>query len=107
VEASEYGSALDGMLQVLGAKGAVIANADDTVIALPARNGQAQSLVFADPSLEFTVPGGTNEVTLVIRDLENRGGVGFAYRLVVEPHSPDFQLLVNDQIGRASCRERV
>jgi hypothetical protein len=96
VEASEFGSALDGLLQVLGNKGAVIANADDTTIALPARNGQAQSLVYADPSLEFTVPGGTNEITLVIRDLENRGGLGFPYRIVVEPHSPDFQLLVND-----------
>ncbi|MFI5458180.1 MAG: hypothetical protein ACHRXM_22320 [Isosphaerales bacterium] len=97
VEASELGSALDGVLQVLGSKGAVIANADDTVIPLPARQGQqAQSLVFADPSLDFTVPGGTNEITLVIRDLENRGGVGFPYRIVVEPHSPDFQLLVND-----------
>ena len=42
------------------------------------------------------MPGGTNEITLVIRDLENRGGVGFPYRIVVEPHSPDFQLLVND-----------
>jgi hypothetical protein len=97
VEASELGSALDGVLQVLGNKGAVIANADDTATPLPGRAGQqAQSLVSADPSLDFTVPGGTNEITLVIRDLENRGGVGFPYRIVVEPHSPDFQLLVND-----------
>jgi len=97
VEASELGSALDGVLQVVGNKGSVIANADDTVIPLPVRNGQqAQSVVYADPSLDFTVPGGTNEITLVIRDLENRGGLGFPYRIVVEPHSPDFQLLVND-----------
>ena len=40
VEASEFGSALDGVLQVLGNNGSVIANADDTNITLPARNGQ-------------------------------------------------------------------
>ena len=32
VEASEFGSALDGVLQVLGKNGAVLANADDTNI---------------------------------------------------------------------------
>ena len=35
VEASELGSALDGVLQVLGKSGSVIANADDTTIPLP------------------------------------------------------------------------
>jgi hypothetical protein len=97
VVAAEFGSALDGVLQVLGSKGAVIANADDTVVPLPGRAGQqAQSLVYPDPSLEITVPGGTSEITLVIRDLENRGGVGFPYRIVVEPHQPDFQLVVDE-----------
>ena len=41
VEASELGSALDGVLQVLGAKGAVIANADDTPIPGTAKPGMA------------------------------------------------------------------
>ena len=50
VEASEFGSALDGVLQVLGKNGSVIANADDTNIPQPARNGQqAQALVTPDP----------------------------------------------------------
>jgi hypothetical protein len=97
VEASELGSALDGVLQVLGNKGAVIANADDTNIPQPARAGQqAQVLVNADPSLDLTVPGGTNEITLVIRDLENRGGIGYPYRIVVEPLFPDFELVANE-----------
>ena len=63
-----------------------------------ARNNQqgADAIVLPDPSLDFTVPGATTLITLVIRDLENRGGLGFPYRIVVEPHSPDFQLLVND-----------
>jgi len=97
VEASEFGSALDGVLQVLGKNGGVLANADDTNTVLPARQGQqAQTLVTADPSLDLTVPGGTNEITLVIRDLENRGGIGYAYRIVVEPASPDFEILANE-----------
>jgi hypothetical protein len=97
VEAYELGSALDGVLQVLGNNGSVLANADDTIIPMPARNGQqAQSLVIPDPSIEFTVPGGTKEIALVIRDLENGGGVGFPYRIVVEPLLPDFQLVLNE-----------
>jgi hypothetical protein len=97
VEASEFGSALDGVLQVLGKNGAVIANADDTNIVQPARPGQQpQAIVTPDPSLDLTIPGGTNEVTLTIRDLENRGGIGFPYRIVVEPLLPDFELLANE-----------
>ena len=97
VQAYELGSALDGVLRVLGTGGSVIANADDTNVPLPVRPGQqAQALVLPDPSLEFTIPGGTTEVTLAIRDLENRGGIGFPYRIVVEPLFPDFQLQVND-----------
>ena len=97
VEASEFGSALDGVLQVLGKNGAVIANADDTNVVQPARPGQQpQTIVTPDPSLDLTIPGSTNEITLVIRDLENRGGIGFPYRIVVEPLLPDFELLANE-----------
>ena len=97
VEAYELGSALDGVLSVLGNGGSVIGNADDTNIPQPPRNNQqTPPIVVPDPSLDMTIPGGTNEVTLVIRDLENRGGVGFPYRIVVEPLVPDFDLLVND-----------
>jgi hypothetical protein len=97
VQASELGSALDGVLRLLGNNNAILANADDTTVPQPARNNQrAQPLVYPDPSLDFTVPGGTHEITLVIRDLENRGGVGFPYRIVVEPLIPDFELLPND-----------
>jgi hypothetical protein len=97
VEATEFGSALDGVLQVLGKNGAVIANADDTNVVQPARPGQqAQTIVTPDPSLDLTIPGSTNEITLSIRDLENRGGIGFPYRIVVEPLLPDFELLANE-----------
>jgi hypothetical protein len=97
VQAYERGSALDGVLRVLGNSGSVIANADDTTVPQPRRNNQATPpIVFPDPSLDLTIPGGTHEVTLVIRDLEDRGGVGFPYRIVVEPLVPDFELVVND-----------
>ncbi len=78
------------------------------------RNGQqAQVLVNPDPSLELTIPGGTNEITLVIRDLENRGGIGFPYRIVVEPLLPDFEVVAHEsQVsipkgGTASCSVTV
>jgi hypothetical protein len=97
VQASDFGSALDGVVRVLGAGGSALANADDTIIPVAVRAGQQpQSIVLPDPSLDLTVPGGTNEITLAIRDLEGRGGVGFPYRIVVEPLLPDFDLLVNE-----------
>lgn len=97
VEAYEDGSALDGVLQVLGTKGAVIANADDTPMPGTAKPGMpGTELVSPDPSLDLTVPGGTTEVTLVLRDLEGRGGVGFPYRIVVRPIVPTFSLSPNE-----------
>jgi hypothetical protein len=97
VQASELGSALDGVLRVLGNNNAILANVDDTTIPQPRRNNQrAQPLVLADPSLELTVPAGTREITLAIRDLENRGGVGFPYRIVALPVIPDFEIQPND-----------
>jgi hypothetical protein len=96
VHAYELGSALDAVLRVEGNGGASIANADDTTVRLPPKNNQPQSLILPDPTLEMTVPGGTNEVSVVIRDLERRGGVGFPYRIVAEPLTPEFDLQAND-----------
>ena len=58
VDASEHGSALDGVLQVLGAKDAVLATADDTRPPDPARAKKAAAIASPDPSLDFTVPAG-------------------------------------------------
>jgi hypothetical protein len=97
VHAADLGSSLDAVLQVLGNGNAALANADDRVVALPVPAGQPpQSLVYPDPSLEMTVPAGVTEVTLSIHDLEKRGGLGFPYRIVVEPLTPDFELLTNE-----------
>jgi hypothetical protein len=99
VNAADLGSALDGSLQALGAKDAVIATADDTTIAPIAPKGQqknAPGIVSPDPSLVFTVPAGLNEITLALRDLEGRGGTGFPYRITVEPSTPTFELALAD-----------
>jgi hypothetical protein len=96
VQAYELGSSLDAVLRVLGNSTSMIASADDTTIPLPPKNNVPQSLVLPDPTMEMTVPGGTSEITLVIRDLENRGGLGFPYRITVEPLTADFEFQVNE-----------
>jgi hypothetical protein len=97
MQASELGSAIDGVLRILGNNGSVIANADDTNVPQAPKNGQqSPPLVVPDPSLEMTVPGGTTEIIVAVKDLENRGGLGFPYRLVVEPQTPDFAVATND-----------
>ncbi len=44
----------------------------------------------------MTVPGGTTEFSLLLRDLEGRGGVGFPYRIVITPSLPGFGLEPNE-----------
>src|SRR5579864_3631153 len=100
VLAAELDSALDGQLQVLGAKDAVLATADDTnlppIIASKKGNKKTDAIISPDPSLDFTVPPGLNELTVVIRDLEGRGGTGFPYRLTIEPIVPSFDLTLDE-----------
>jgi hypothetical protein len=95
VQAYELGSSLDAVLRVEGKGGAAIANADDQTIPLPPKNGMAQSIILPDPIIETTVPSGTSEIAVVIRDLERRGGVGFPYRIVAEPIEPEFEIAAN------------
>jgi hypothetical protein len=101
VDAYDNGSALDGVLRVLGAKDAVLATADDTPIPLPTKQGQQkQTLSSPDPSVDFTVPSDLHELTLALRDLEGRGGIGFPYRITITPVLPSFDVVLNDaQIG--------
>lgn len=100
VLAADLHSALDGQLQVLGAKNAVLATADDTnmppIIASKKANRKTAPSISPDPSLDFTVPPGQNELTVVVRDLEGRGGIGYPYRLVVEPVKPSFDVRPDD-----------
>ncbi len=96
VEAADIGSALDGVLQALGANNAVLATADDTTVPATGAKGKAAGIVSPDPRLDLTVPAGLNEVTLKLRDLGGRGGVGYAYRIIVYPNNPGFHLALND-----------
>jgi hypothetical protein len=105
VAAADLGSALDGILQVRGPDGAVLATADDT----PSLNQskakaaakKAAALNSPDPLLNFTVPAGMTEITLTLRDLRGEGGAGYPYRLTVEPiAATSFQVApVEDQIS--------
>jgi hypothetical protein len=97
VDAAENSSALDGVLQVLGTKDALLATADDTTFTPQgAKKGKAAGIVSPDPSLNFTVPANTTEITLALRDLESRGGIGFPYRITVTPVTPTFEISLND-----------
>lgn len=96
VQASEYGSSLDGVLQILGANGSVVATADDTNIPVKTKQPNIPPNISPDPSLDFTVPSGLTEVTVKLRDLEGRGGVGYPYRIVVAPANPSFELELNE-----------
>ena len=43
------------------------------------------------------MPEGQDQVKLVVKDLVDRGGVGFTYRVVVKPVETAFQLALNDE----------
>jgi len=105
VDAAELGSALDGVLQVKGPDGAVLANADDTAAPTQSKAKatakKAAAINSPDPSLDFTVPAGMTEITLTLRDLRGEGGHGYPYRLTVEPlDAAPFQVVpVDDQLN--------
>lgn len=98
VDASDLGSALDGTMLILGPTGATLATAEDTVTPAVVPKGQKKiaGSVSPDPSLDFAVPAGVTEITVSLRDLIGRGGIGFPYRIVVEPIVPGFDFAVNE-----------
>jgi hypothetical protein len=101
VDAAELGSALDGVLQIKGPDGGVLATADDTAAPTQSKAKAAAKKAAVinspDPSLDFTVPAGMPEITLTLRDLRGEGGVGYAYRLTVEPvDAAPFQVVPTD-----------
>lgn len=96
VHAADLGSALDASIQILNAaNNQSIASGDDTQVppnGLPKQPRKPPGTTSADPSIDVTVPGGVTDLALVVRDLTGQGGVGHAYRVVVEPATPTFQL---------------
>lgn len=80
VLAQRIGSPIDGVLTVYNEQGGALASNDD-------RPGTT------DPGLDFTVPAGVNVILVGLKDLHNRGGENFVYRLTIVPiNQPDFSL---------------
>ena len=79
VKARRFGtlfrSSLDSMLEILNAKGVVVAQNDDA-------NGKDSALTFAPPA--------DGDYTLRIRDLNSKGGPTFVYHIEADFAKPDF-----------------
>jgi hypothetical protein len=80
VEASSLGFPLDALLTVTDLNGKTLAELDD-------------SAKKRDPELSFSVPA-DGEYIATIRDLSQRGGLRFAYRLHITPPHPDFSATI-------------
>ena len=92
VEAGRIGSAMDAVIRVLGADGKQIATADDSPLKVPNPPANTPPFTQPDPELEFTAPAGQYMVTMAIKDISNRGGLGYHYRILVEKSSPEFDI---------------
>jgi hypothetical protein len=100
VEAWGLGSALDGQLSVLDKDGRTLGEADDGKGTRGRRGGggrRARGPFSTDPAFDLTMPSGQHEVKLAVKDLMDRGGIGFTYRLIVTPAETSFQLTLSDQ----------
>lgn len=82
VFAQRFGSPLDAVLTVYGPQGNALQSSDD-------RAGSN------DPLLEFTVPAGMTSVQVGVKDMQERGGAAFVYRVELrDSAAPDFSLSV-------------
>ena len=98
MEAWGLGSALDGQLRILDKGGRLLGESDDGK-GRPRRSAgglRVRGPVTTDPAYDLTMPLGQDEVRIVVKDLMDRGGVGFPYRLIVEPAEAAFQLTLDD-----------
>jgi hypothetical protein len=86
VAAQRLGSPLDPLLTLTDAAGKVLAQNDDA-------NGM-------DARIDFDKFDKDQEYRLSIRDLNDRGGNKFAYRLSIHPLEPDFQVRFFPDIPR-------
>jgi len=91
VAASRFGSPLDAVLTLSDAKGAVIQQNDDAA--------------GADARIDQTFAE-SGEYLVKVRDLLDRGGEDFGYRLFIKPPRPDFSVTFSPdvpRINRGSC----
>ncbi len=78
VESRSLGFPLDPLLIVTDSEGKVLAEADDA--------GNQR-----DPTVSFAPPA-DGEYVAIVRDVHHHGGPRYAYRLTIEPETPDFRL---------------
>ena len=99
--AARIGSALDPTIRLTTLTGKkFVASADDAPFKVPNPPANTPPFTQPDPELEFTVPAGQTQATLVINDISKRGGLGFHYRIYIEKSVPDFELAyATPQIG--------
>lgn len=82
VFAQRYSSPLDAVLTVYGPQGNALQSSDD-------RAGST------DPMLEITVPAGVMTLQVGVKDMQERGGANYVYRVEVrDPAAPEFALSV-------------
>ena len=99
VQARRLDSPLDSIITVLDANGRLVVKNDDT-------EDNTMPLVthHADSHLVHTFRS-TGEHFLKIADIQGKGGPEFAYRLVISPPRPDFELRVvpdNPRMGQGA-----
>ncbi len=80
VFAQRNGSPLDGVLTIYGPQGNPLQSSDD-------RAGSS------DPMLEYTVAAGMTSMQVGVKDMQERGGPKFLYRIEIrDANAPDFAL---------------
>ena len=99
VRARRLGSPLDSIITVLDAGSAAVAKNDDTE-----DKGAPLVTHHADSHLVHTF-GATGKYFISIADVQGKGGEEFAYRLVISPPRPDYELRVvpdNPRVGQGA-----
>lgn len=96
IQARELGtSRLASVITVRDAKGKKLSSAGDSSILLGVNTVQFESRTAGDPYLRFVAPDEGGELTVSVEDLAERGGPGFAYRLVTRAAPHEFEVTVN------------
>ncbi|MBI3667573.1 MAG: PPC domain-containing protein [Acidobacteria bacterium] len=85
-------SRLTGVVTIYGSKGKKLASSADTGLDPNSAFLVSAAEAGVDASVAFKVPAETDEVTVAVEDLAQRGGPGYAYRLVAKKQPPDFTL---------------
>jgi len=87
-------SRLNAVLTIYDAKGKKLASAGDQPPKEDVFSLLSAGRTSSDPWLDFKVPKDVDDIVVTIEDLLQRGGPGYAYRLIARNEPPDFTLTV-------------